>query len=237
MKKFIIIAILLISNFSFYGAVNDKGEKINNIQEILNNDAVIENQVTEKEENIQEKIVSQETKEDEITEEKKDTEKQVEGTNDAVATQKNVQNNEQSKKTKESAKVNETKKEDIAPVTTQNIEKTTTTQANQNKETQAKKNQEIQKQEVTQEKETKKEEKILKCTNGKHQMPTGNSKRWFNTKDEAVKYYKSLQKLWSDKLINNEVDDDEYDANCPYGYQNWSCPECNMITLDFYFRK
>ena len=32
MKKFIIIAILLISNFSFYGAVNDEGEKINDIQ-------------------------------------------------------------------------------------------------------------------------------------------------------------------------------------------------------------
>ncbi len=91
-------------------------------------------------------------------------------------------------------------------------------------------------QETKQEVEQTKGNKVEQCTNDKHQMPVGNSKKWFNTKEEAVKYYKSLQKLWSDKLVNNEVDDDEYDANCPYGYQNWNCPKCGMITLDFYFR-
>lgn len=239
MKKFIIIAILLISNFSFYGAVNEKGERVNNIQELLENEAIIENQVAEKEQNTEE-ITKQDTKENENTEEIKVTEEQLKTANNTEKMQISESKKSETKDTKDVNKINETKKEtqkvkvQIEEKTTQKEETKVEEKPIQKEEIQAENKQ--TKTEKTSVVESKKEENISKCTNDKHKMPTGNSGKWFNTKDEAVKYYKSEQKKWSDKLLNGETDDDEYDANCPCGYQNWNCPECKMITLDFYYR-
>ena len=68
MKKLVIIIILLISNFSFYGVVNDEGEKVTNIQEIMQSEnvivednAAIETQENAVEEKVEEKIEIQPT--------------------------------------------------------------------------------------------------------------------------------------------------------------------------------
>ena len=46
-RHFIIIAIILIASFSYYGIVNEKGEKVNNIEEVVNQKNVVENNVVE----------------------------------------------------------------------------------------------------------------------------------------------------------------------------------------------
>ena len=67
-------------------------------------------------------------------------------------------------------------------------------------------------------------------------IETGNSKRWFKTEQEAINLYDKLQKEWSNKLINGETTEKEYDANCPYGYETWDCPNCQNWTINFYYR-
>ena len=90
--------------------------------------------------------------------------------------------------------------------------------------------------------ETNKTEEKLKCVGNKHFMEVGNSNKWFNTEAEAVAYYKSIIKTWGDKLesftdVNSEefkAFSKEYDKNCPYGYEDWSCI-CGKWTINFYY--
>ena len=76
-----------------------------------------------------------------------------------------------------------------------------------------------------------------KCDGNNHGMSTGNTGLWFETKDEAIATYKSEIKKWGDKWTNDEISDDEYYKNCPYGYEVWSCPYCNKWTLNYYLDK
>ena len=48
-------------------------------------------------------------------------------------------------------------------------------------------------------------------------------------------YYKSIIKNWGDKWENFEIDDETYNKNCPYGYEDWSCPYCSKWTINFYY--
>ena len=101
---------------------------------------------------------------------------------------------------------------------------------------------EITKQEVI---ETKSEEKYTEveveiaekkeCKNNNHGMSVGNSGKWFNTKEEAIATYKQESKMWGDKWKNNEISDDEYYRNCPYGYEIWSCMYCGKWTINYYY--
>ena len=91
-------------------------------------------------------------------------------------------------------------------------------------------------QETKQEVKQTQENKQKQCTNDKHMIETGNSKRWFKTEQEAINLYDKLQKEWSNKLINGETTEKEYDANCPYGYETWDCPNCQNWTINFYYR-
>lgn len=74
-----------------------------------------------------------------------------------------------------------------------------------------------------------------KCSGNSHGVGTGNSGRWFNSESEAISYYKSLIKSWGDKWEKFEIDDDTYNKNCPYGYEDWSCPYCGKWTINFYY--
>ena len=101
---------------------------------------------------------------------------------------------------------------------------------------------EITKQEVI---ETKSEEKYTEveveiaekkeCKNNTHGMSVRNSGKWFNTKEEAIATYKQESKMWGDKWKNNEISDDEYYRNCPYGYEIWSCMYCGKWTINYYY--
>lgn len=102
------------------------------------------------------------------------------------------------------------------------------------------------KQEVT---ETKKETKVQdnytevkvdviekkKCDGNNHGRSIGNSNKWFETKEEAIATYKAEIKKWGNKWSNNEISDEDYYSNCPYGYEIWDCPFCSKWTINYYF--
>lgn len=78
------------------------------------------------------------------------------------------------------------------------------------------------------------DEHELNCSNGVHSLDTGNSGKWFGTKEEAIAEYTQLQKSYGDKLRNKEITKDDYYKNCPYGYEVWSCMYCNKWTINYY---
>lgn len=89
-------------------------------------------------------------------------------------------------------------------------------------------------QEMPKQEEAKKVE-TPKCSGNSHGVGTGNSGRWFNSETEAINYYKSIIKTWGDKWEKFEIDDETYNKNCPYGYEDWSCPYCGKWTINFYY--
>ena len=77
-----------------------------------------------------------------------------------------------------------------------------------------------------------------KCTtNNNHDIEIGNSGKWFDKKESAIKEYNSKTAYWGKKWENFEIDDDTYYANCPIGYEVISCPNCVKWTLDYHYRK
>ena len=93
---------------------------------------------------------------------------------------------------------------------------------------------EVPKQETPKQEEPKIVE-VPKCSGNNHGVGTGNSGKWFNSESDAIKYYKSIIKTWSDKWEKFEIDDETYNKNCPYGYEDWSCPYCGRWTINFYY--
>ena len=76
---------------------------------------------------------------------------------------------------------------------------------------------------------------IPKCSESNHYIGVGNSNKWFNSKQETIKYYQGIIKTWGDKWEKFEIDDETYQKNCPYGYETWSCPSCEKWTINFYY--
>lgn len=93
---------------------------------------------------------------------------------------------------------------------------------------------EVPKQETPKQEESKIVE-VPKCSGNNHGVGTGNSGKWFNSESDAIKYYKSIIKTWGDKWEKFEIDDETYNKNCPYGYEDWSCPYCGRWTINFYY--
>ena len=93
---------------------------------------------------------------------------------------------------------------------------------------------EVTKQETPKQEEPKIVE-VPKCSGNNHGVGTGNSGKWFNSESDAIKYYKSIIKTWGDKWEKFEIDDETYNKNCPYGYEDWSCPYCGRWTINFYY--
>lgn len=66
--------------------------------------------------------------------------------------------------------------------------------------------------------------KASQCSNNNnHSMKCGNMGRWFDSKSDVKAYVDSVMKSWADKWESGEISDDEYFANCPQGYECWSC--------------
>ena len=93
---------------------------------------------------------------------------------------------------------------------------------------------EVPKQETPKQEEPKIVE-VPKCSGNNHGVGTGNSGKWFNSESDAIKYYKSIIKTWGDKWEKFEIDDETYNKNCPYGYEDRSCPYCGRWTINFYY--
>ena len=72
-----------------------------------------------------------------------------------------------------------------------------------------------------------KQENQVKCAHS--------ASNYYNTKAEAIAEYDRIINKWSDKWLNNEVDDETYYKNCPDGYEIFSCPYCNKWTINLYY--
>lgn len=77
-------------------------------------------------------------------------------------------------------------------------------------------------------------QKASQCSNNNnHLMKCGNMGRWFDSKSDVKAYVDSVMKSWADKWESGEISDDEYFANCPQGYECWSCGYCGKWTGNF----
>lgn len=77
-------------------------------------------------------------------------------------------------------------------------------------------------------------QKASQCSNNNnHSMKCGNMGRWFDSKSDVKAYVDSVMKSWADKWENGEISDDEYFADCPQGYECWSCGYCGKWTGNF----
>ena len=77
-------------------------------------------------------------------------------------------------------------------------------------------------------------QKASQCNNNNnHSMKCGNMGKWFDSKSDVKAYVDSVMKSWADKWESGEISDDEYFANCPQGYECWSCGYCGKWTGNF----
>ena len=77
-------------------------------------------------------------------------------------------------------------------------------------------------------------QKASQCSNNNnHSMKCGNMGRWFDSKSDVKAYVDSVMKSWADKWGSGEISDDEYFADCPQGYECWSCGCCGKWTGNF----
>lgn len=223
-KKILIIGgILMISSFSYYGAVDENGEKVisfeqNATQSALKNEGIEEQQEVEQE-NIQQKEEIAKIEEIELIQ----TELQdVKDDNIGVQSVSKSTQVEEKNKTKEVVK--ETKKQEEIKETQQ-----------EKKQDETKKKQEKEQEEI---KYTEVEVKIIEeieCIDNKHCVVVGNSNKWFETQAEAIAEYNVELEKWSQKCKSGEITYEELVKQSPYGYEIWSCPKCNKYTLNYYY--
>ena len=226
MKKLVIIIILLISNFRFYGVVNEDGEKVTDIQEIMQNENIVEDRIVENETKEQEE---KETEEQALVVEETENVKVVEKITETVA-----ENKESTVKAKQVEDVVKAKTEKATEVPEKQVEKIIEEKIDEKqiKETDEK----TAEVENSQETSNQQESSIStpKCTNNKHGMDTGNCKTWFETKEQAIAFYNAEKKEWEDKWTSYQIDNDEYFNNRPNGYEIWDCPYCHKWTINIY---
>lgn len=215
MKKIILIIFMaMISSFSYYGAVNEKGEKVVDFTTSSQEENIV---VSETAQETQENIVEQlentvaqaETIQDEETEiqeiTKEPTTPIVEKTNKSDNTNKNKETKQaQVTQPKQDSQVKETK---VNNSNTTEKREETNTNTNQNKNTNNTNN-------------------APKCTHS--------NSNWYNSKAEAEAIYNAEIKKWGDKWTNYEIDNETYYKNCPSGYEVFSCPYCNKWTINLY---
>lgn len=205
MKKFIIIAILLISNMGIFGTVNtERKENINIPKETESN--VVEIVDTKEEKNIQEENDDKEKEESENKIISKEQAK-IETPKEQIKIQSNQADNTTSKnqETKQNPQENMQQKVTKEQIVTENKNE-------KEKETEKEEKQNQEKKNTGKSNNTKE----LKCSNGNHFLDAGNSNKWFNTEEEAIAYYDIEQKKWGDLYRNNKISYEEYTKKCPY---------------------
>lgn len=71
------------------------------------------------------------------------------------------------------------------------------------------------------------------CANGIHSMPTGNIGKWFNSRNEVKNYVETVMDSWETKYATGQITWEEKCANCPQGWECWSCSRCGKWTGNF----
>lgn len=74
------------------------------------------------------------------------------------------------------------------------------------------------------------------CENNNHLIDAGNSGRWFENQEETKAYYNKELSKWGNLWESGEIEKEEYLKKCPYGYEEWTCPQCHKWTINFYYR-
>lgn len=214
MKKIILIIFMaMISSFSYYGAVNEKGEKVVSFETTPQEENIIMNQTTEEiQENVIEQVENIVVQVEEIQQEEIE---QPDTTNEnsiiPVAKSKDKNNGNKN--------------------TTQQTQTKQDTQVSEQQETKANTNATEKKEEMNtntnQDQNTNTTNNAPKCTHS--------SDGWYNSETEAKAIYNAEIKKWGDKWTNYEIDNDTYYKNCPSGYEVFSCPYCNKWTINLFY--
>lgn len=147
-------------------------------------------------------------------------------TNKSLEKNTNVENNKInnfSNKEKKQEKVKHEQKEN----TTLTIKQEDIKESTQEQTTQV--------QDKTKEENKVQEPEKTKCSDTKHAIGVGNSNKWFDSKQDAIKYYENIIKTWGDKWTNYETDSETYYKNCPSGYEVFSCPYCEKWTINLFY--
>lgn len=212
MKKFILIIFMaMISTFSYYGTVNEKGEKVVNFETTPQKENIITNEIAEEtQENVTNEIENTIAQVEEIQQEEtkqQNTTKENPTTPVAESNNNTKKNKTQPTQTKQDTQVNEQQETKVnnSNTTKKNEEINTNTNTNQN---------------------TNITNNAPKCTHS--------SNGWYNSKAEAEAIYNAEIKKWGDKWTNYEIDNDTYYKNCPSGYEVFSCPYCNKWTINLF---
>ena len=191
--------------------------QVENIKEADKENEIIDNNPEEVSNNIQEQIENTENNNIQNNQPEADT-----------TTKVIEQNNQSMTQTKETKAVNQNTK----AVETKTTTKSTKAQEETPKTMQS--NSQTQTP-VTQQTTPKQEEpKQIQCSGNNHLIGTGNTGRWFNTRQEAINYYNSAYANWSKKWENFEIDDDTFNKNCPNRYEIYQCI-CGKWTIDFFY--
>lgn len=191
--------------------------QVENIKEADKENEIIDNNLEEVSNNIQEQIENTENNNIQNNQPEADT-----------TTKVIEQNNQSMTQTKETKAVNQNTK----AVETKTTTKSTKAQEETPKTMQS--NSQTQTP-VTQQTTPKQEEpKQIQCSGNNHLIGTGNTGRWFNTRQEAINYYNSTYANWSKKWENFEIDDDTFNKNCPNRYEIYQCI-CGKWTIDFFY--
>ena len=75
------------------------------------------------------------------------------------------------------------------------------------------------------------------CTNNNnHSTSCGDAGIWVASKNEFKTYYENYCEEWNNKWVNDEISNEEYYKNCPYGYECWSCSYCGKWTGNLKYR-
>ena len=220
MRKLIIIIILLISSFSYYGVVDEDGEKITVYDNVVDEQSITD-QVSE-DDGIIERIVKE---------------------NENVETQNEIVKVEQEEI--ENAKVQEQQnKTTDNTIKQQTIIKSAEQKAQVTTNTSKEDDTSVNKEEITGNVEqnnsyTEKEVMVVEkteCVGNNHKIESGNTGKWFNNKIEADDYYNTEIEKWGKLWENDEITKEDYLKNCLFGYEVWTCPQCQIWTLNFYYR-
>lgn len=207
-------------------------KNVENIEVVVEN-TINENDIAENEEIIEDtdvkEVIDEENQDNDNVELKEESKIEIQQ-QEKVVTNKNTtqvkNNNENTKKEVVTEKVKEETKENtenknlqVQEENVNNVPKNTGTKVD-----------------TVETKKKVKEPEKPKCTDAKHGVGVGNSNKWFNSYNEALSYYDNLILDYSNKVHNGEITFEEYNKQCPCGYEIWSCQYCGKWTLNFYMR-
>lgn len=220
-KIIILVGILMISSFSYYGAVDENGEKVISFEpNATQNPVELQSEVVN-----ESKKVQQEESKQEIVEIKEQPKEEVKPIK--------IEQKEKNKENTQQKKV-ETQKVSTPKVEEKTVEKEVVIKQPEEKQVK----EEIKQEEIKQEQYSEVEVKIVEkseCIDNNHKVGIGNSNKWFNSQDEAIAEYNAELEKWSQKAKSGAISYEELYQKCPYGYETWNCYNCKKWTLNYYY--